>query len=107
MIKARLAKHFCTLFTIAFAVIILLNASRAHAIDGGHRVSKDDPIYSSLVQVLKIQKGSIGMCSGVFIATNLVVTAAHCVTDPKTGAFSEKAKILIHRGSLEQDWEAT
>jgi hypothetical protein len=73
-------------------MMILLRTGEAHAIEGGASAHAGDPLAGATVAVRAIDvegKNRIGVthCSGVLIAADLVVTAAHCIpTDGQLAA---------------------
>lgn len=67
---------------------ILLGTGEVHAIEGGAVAHAGDPLAGATVAVRAVDvegKNRIGLthCSGVLIAADLVVTAAHCVPSSK------------------------
>lgn len=78
---------------------------------GGHIVATEDPIYHSTVGLL--EDGEI-VCSGVLIDKDLLLTAAHCISEEKVtneiyfgGNFSKPMKApvrQIDRHRTHPDW---
>jgi hypothetical protein len=81
--------------------MLLLGMGQAHAIEGGASAHAGDPLAGATVAVRAIDlegKNRIGLthCSGVLIAPDLVVTAAHCIpTDKKLAALG----VFFYKGA--------
>jgi secreted trypsin-like serine protease len=71
-------KGFFSLAKILPALVLLLIANPAHAVIRGEMVGNNDGPRSSIVRV-ESSKGEL--CSGVLIAPDVVLTAAHCVAE--------------------------
>jgi hypothetical protein len=93
--KLRISIGTLTMWRVVHATlltILLLRAGQAQAIEGGASAHAGDPLAGATVAVRAIDlegKNRIGLthCSGVLIAADLVVTAAHCIpTDKKLAA---------------------
>jgi hypothetical protein len=82
-------------------MMILLWMGQAHAIEGGTSAHAGDPLAGATVAVRAVDvegKNRVGLthCSGVLIAADLVVTAAHCIpTDKKLAALG----VFFYQGS--------
>ena len=82
-------------------MMILLRMGQAHAIEGGASAHAGDPLAGATVAVRAVDiegKNRVGLthCSGVLIAADLVVTAAHCIpTDKKLAALG----VFFYQGS--------
>jgi protease YdgD len=46
----------------------------------------------------RVEIGTAGYCTGTLIATDLVLTAAHCLFDPATGAPQDPATLMFRAG---------
>lgn len=70
----------------ALALLLMTLATPAWAQDSGldSLTRRDESLGWEAVGRLDI--GSSGFCTGTLIATDLVLTAAHCLFDPQTGA---------------------
>lgn len=55
--------------------------------------------FTDRVEVGSGEEG--GTCSGTVVAANLILTAAHCVEDPTTGAFYKSSGYLVVTGTVE------
>jgi len=82
-------------------MMILLRMGQAYAIEGGASARAGDPLAGATVAVRAVDvegKNRVGLthCSGVLIAADLVVTAAHCIpTDKKLAALG----VFFYQGS--------
>src|SRR4051812_31478438 len=87
MFCSRLCPMLLCLRSIALMASIVICLPYASAVEGGHLLSEDDLAFRSLIQLIAISQrnGTIYACSGAFISPTLVVTAAHCITDDKSG----------------------
>ena len=55
--------------------------------------------FNDVVELGSGEEG--GTCSGTVVATNLVLTAAHCVENPETGTFYKGSGFLVMTGTVE------
>jgi secreted trypsin-like serine protease len=61
------------------------NSSNIDYIIGGIDVSVSDPIASSTVALVMVGPNQeVSLCSGSILASDLIITAAHCVANPKS-----------------------
>jgi secreted trypsin-like serine protease len=60
--------------------------------------------FPSLALVRGVQEGKGIQCTGTVVASNLILTAAHCVENPETGVLDELAEYMIVTGNV--DWNA-
>jgi V8-like Glu-specific endopeptidase len=69
--------------------------------DGETRTSFHSPMSSPYHHAAAVQvRGPVGICSGVKVADNLVLTAAHCVVDPVT---NDPLPVLLCPGASSAD----
>ncbi len=54
---------------------------------GGTAVPELDPVASSTVALVRLATGRV-FCTGTLITQNMVLTAGHCVADPRIGAMA-------------------
>jgi Trypsin len=61
--------------------------------------------FPSLALIRGVQEEAGIQCTGTVVASNLILTAAHCAENPETGVLNEPAGYAVVTGNV--DWTAT
>jgi len=69
--------------------------SKAATIIGGSTVAASDPDAASTVAIVIQLQGGQAICTGSLLAADILVTAAHCVTDESGKTVSAKQLRLV------------
>jgi secreted trypsin-like serine protease len=81
-------KSFILIPLLAFLLTANSFAQGSTKIDyiiGGIDVGASDPIASSTVALVMVDPNQeVSLCSGSILTSNLIITAAHCVANPKS-----------------------
>lgn len=80
-----------------FVLVLLPVSATAQTTSGLIRLGARDALLG-WEAVGRVAIGDQGYCTGVLIATDLVLTAAHCVYDKHTGAALSEAELSFHAG---------
>jgi trypsin len=76
--------------------------ARAAVIGGTEAKEGTFPWLAYFDDVVELGSGEEGgTCSGTVVATNLVLTAAHCVENPETGTFYKSSGFVVTTGTVE------
>lgn len=76
--------------------------ARAAIIDGSEAKEGTFPWLAYFTDNVELGSGEEGgTCSGTVVATNLVLTAAHCVENPETGTFYKSSGYVVVTGTVE------
>ena len=77
---------------VAALVLVMLAATAAHGADRRVPVDPNQPPWDAIA---KVQTNIGGHCSGVLIAPSVVVTAAHCLYNPRTRALLQPVSLHV------------
>ena len=92
---ARLSTSLSAALAFALAAPLALAGSDSTEIMGGSPVSDSDPDGASTVAIVISLSQGQAICTGSLLAADILVTAAHCVTDENGGTVSPKKLTLV------------